>query len=227
MTISGRTSGPCSPPLLPATISLITYSASISTGAGGAARYRCWVGKRRRDGVFLDLCAGTLDLAAELANQPQFGGKVIGADFVVPMLQRGVHKAERVQPVGADALDLPFGPNEFDGCTVGFGVRNLADIETGLAEMARVLKPGAKLVVLEFADHPRWPLRPMFRFYFHHILPRIGRLVSKHDSAYRYLPASVEGFPEPERFADLMRNGRLRECAIRIADAWHCHLVLG
>ncbi len=162
--------------------------------------------KSKRDGVFLDLCAGTLDLAAALANQAQFSGRVIGADFVVPMLQRGVHKSERIQPVGADALDLPFASAEFDGCTVGFGVRNLADIEAGLKEMARILKPGAKLVVLEFADNPRWPLRFLFRFYFHHILPLVGRLVSNHKSAYRYLPASVEGFPSRERFGAMMAS---------------------
>ena len=145
------------------------------------------------DGVFLDLCAGTLDLAVELANQAQFTGKVVGADFVVPMLQRGVHKSKRVRPVGADALDLPFGSGQFEGCTVGFGVRNLADIGAGLQEMARIIKPGAKLVVLEFSDNPRWPLRVLFRLYFHHILPRIGRLISRHDSAYRYLPHRSRG----------------------------------
>src|SRR5438067_12691790 len=112
------------------------------------------------DGVYLDLCAGTLDLAAELARQNGFGGRVIGADFVVPMLARGRAKAARTVPVAADALQLPFSMARFDGAVVGFGVRNLADLDSGLREAYRVPKPGARFVILEFAT-PRFPpLRP-------------------------------------------------------------------
>jgi demethylmenaquinone methyltransferase/2-methoxy-6-polyprenyl-1,4-benzoquinol methylase len=157
-------------------------------------------------GVYVDLCAGTLDLAAELGNQSRFAGRVIGADFVVPMLERGVHKSPRVRPVGADALQLPFRDDRFDGCTVGFGVRNLTDLGAGLREMARILRSGGRLVILEFTDQSRWPLRGLFRFYFHQVLPRIGRLVSRHHTAYRYLPASVEGFPSPARFVSMMQE---------------------
>lgn len=155
----------------------------------------------RPTGVYLDLCAGTLDLAAQLARQPGFRGTVLGADFVVPMLARGKGKAPRAVPVGADALALPFPDAAFDGALVGFGVRNLADLDAGLREAARVLKPGARFVILEFAT-PRWaPLRAAYFFYFRHILPAVGRMVSKHRDAYTYLPESVLAFPEPEALA--------------------------
>jgi demethylmenaquinone methyltransferase/2-methoxy-6-polyprenyl-1,4-benzoquinol methylase len=152
------------------------------------------------DGTYLDLCAGTLDLAAELARQDGFRGRVVGADFVVPMLARGKNKAPRprIAPVAADALALPFPAARFDGALVGFGVRNLADLDSGLREAARVLKPGARFVILEFATPRFAPLRAVYLFYFRRILPAIGRLVSKHRDAYTYLPESVLGFPEPE-----------------------------
>jgi demethylmenaquinone methyltransferase / 2-methoxy-6-polyprenyl-1,4-benzoquinol methylase len=153
------------------------------------------------DGVYLDLCSGTMDLAAELARQRGFRGSVIGADFVVPMLVRGRGKAPRTVPVGADALALPFPDARFDGALVGFGVRNLADLDAGLKEAARVLKPGARLVILEFATPQFAPLRAAYLFYFRRILPTIGRLVSKHRDAYTYLPESVLAFPEPAALA--------------------------
>lgn len=156
------------------------------------------------DGTYLDACAGTLDLAAELAHRPGFGGTVIGADFVVPMLRRGKGKAP-VPAVGADTLTLPFADGTFDGATVGFGVRNLADLDAGFRELRRVLKPGARLVILEFATPRVWPVRQLYLFYFRRVLPTIGRTVSKHTDAYSYLPASVLRFPEPEELAERMK----------------------
>ncbi len=150
------------------------------------------------DGTYLDLCAGTLDLAAELSRSDGFRGRVVGADFVVPMLKRGRHKAPRTSPVAADALALPFPAARFDGALVGFGARNLANLDVGLHEAARVLKPGARFVILELATPRFTPLRAVYLFYFRRILPAIGRLVSKHRDAYTYLPESVLGFPEPE-----------------------------
>jgi len=157
------------------------------------------------DGVYLDLCAGTLDLAAELEGRAGFRGTVVGADFTVPMLTRGRHKAPRTAPVAADALALPFPAARFDGALVGFGVRNLADLDAGLREAARVLKPGARFVVLEFATPRFAPLRAAYLLYFRRILPAIGRLVSKHRDAYTYLPESVLAFPEPEALAQRLR----------------------
>ena len=113
------------------------------------------------------------------------------------MLERGRGKAARVSPVTADALDLPFADASFDGATVGFGVRNLMDLDAGLAEAARVLQPGARFVILEFTTPPRQPMRALYLLYFRHLLPEIGRLVSKHRSAYSYLPESVLAFPGP------------------------------
>ena len=150
------------------------------------------------DGTYLDLCAGTLDLAAELARRDGFRGRVIGADFAVPMLAQGRNKSPRAVPVAADALQLPFPSARFDGALVGFGLRNLADIDRGLHEAARVLKPGARFVVLDFTTPRFAPLRAVYLFYFRRILPAIGRLVSKHRDAYTYLPESVLAFPEPE-----------------------------
>jgi demethylmenaquinone methyltransferase/2-methoxy-6-polyprenyl-1,4-benzoquinol methylase len=178
----------------------------------GAVRTLAW--ERVPDGLYLDACAGTLDLAALLARQPGFAGRVIGADFVVPMLVRGRKKADRMRPVGADALALPFPAGRFDGATVGFGMRNLADLDAGLAELRRVLRPGARCVLLEFSE-PLAPIRPLFRFYFHRLLPRVGRLVSKHRDAYSYLPASVERFPSAEELVGRMERAGFSRVAYR------------
>jgi demethylmenaquinone methyltransferase/2-methoxy-6-polyprenyl-1,4-benzoquinol methylase len=162
--------------------------------------------ERRPDGLFLDNCAGTLDLSVELARRPGFAGEVIGSDFTFGMLAAGEEKRRSlpIEPVCADALALPYADASFDGATVGFGVRNLADLDAGLREMARVLKPGARLVVLEFTT-PHWqPFRGIYFFYFLRILPLIGRLISSHGSAYTYLPESVMRFPEPPELATKM-----------------------
>lgn len=156
------------------------------------------------DGQYLDLCSGTRDLAAELGNRRGFGGQVVAADFVPAMLRLGRDKSPRSAPVAADALKLPFADASFDGATVGFGVRNLMDLDAGLREAARVVKPGGRLVVLEFSTPSRQPLRGLYLGYFRQVLPRIGRLVSKHRSAYDWLPASVLAFPAPAALADRM-----------------------
>ena len=164
--------------------------------------------ERKPDGRYLDNCAGTLDLACELARRPGFAGSVVGSDFTLAMLSGGQHKIGRlaVEPVCADALALPYPDATFDGATVGFGVRNLADLDAGLAEMARVLKPGGRLVILEFTT-PSWqPFRGLYFLYFRRILPAVGSLVSKHDSAYSYLPESVLRFPEPPELAAMMER---------------------
>ena len=162
----------------------------------------------RPDGVLLDACAGTLDLAREIAGRDTFRGRVLASDFAMPMLERGVAKVERlpVSVVCADTLRLPAGDATLDGAIVGFGVRNLADLGSGVAEFARVLRPGAPLVILEFTT-PSWqPFRGLYLFYFRHVLPLIGRLVSRHRSAYDYLPATVLAFPSPPALAGMMRD---------------------
>ena len=150
----------------------------------------------------LDLCAGTGDQAVELAR---LGLRVAAADFCLPMLAlsrpkfRQV-KAVRPAPLQADALTLPFVDRQFDGATVSFGLRNVADLDRAFAELARVLRPGGTLGVLEFTV-PSWqPLRALYLFYFRFLLPSIGRLVSGDRAAYSYLPESVLRCPQREEF---------------------------
>lgn len=158
-------------------------------------------------GVYLDLCAGTLDVGATLTRQSAFDGFVVGADFALPMLRHGLGKASPLvlAPVGADALALPLASASVDGAIVAFGIRNVADLDAGLREVRRVLKPGGRFVILEFST-PRNPVvRAGYHAYFHRVLPLVGRLVSGHRSAYSYLPLSVGQFPTEERLAERMR----------------------
>jgi len=178
-------------------------------------------------GSYLDLCAGTLDLAAALGNAPGFHGLVVGADFVHPMLVRGRGKSPRVLALAADALVLPFPARSFDGATVGFGVRNLTDLDAGLREAARVLRPGARLVVLEFSASARQPFRGLFSFYFRRVVPAIGRIVSKHRTAYTYLPESVEQFPAPSELSARMERAGFGDVEFRLLTGGICALHRG
>lgn len=162
--------------------------------------------QRAPEGTYLDLCAGTLDFAVALAARPGFRGRIVAADFAQPMLEHGRHKTERAAPVTSDALALPFRTAAFDGAMMGWGARNLPDLDAGLAEAARVLAPGARLVILEMATPSRQPLRAMYLTYFERVLPVLGRLISKHRSAYTWLPASARAFPSPESFAQRLRQ---------------------
>ena len=143
---------------------------------------------RKSAGRYLDLCAGTLDVAAAIAVLPGFTGSVVGADFSEAMLVHGGQKAKgtAVAPVVADALALPMADASCAGAIVAFGIRNVSNLDTALREVARVLEPGAKFVILEFTT----PQNPAFRFgfntYFHHVLPRIGRIVSGHKSVFLF-----------------------------------------
>ena len=168
---------------------------------------------RAPEGTYLDLCAGTLDVGAELSRKPGFGGCIFAADFAEPMLRAGVGKAsaEILAPVVADALALPVRDDTFDGAIVAFGIRNVADLGAGLREVHRALRPGARFVILEFST-PRVPLvRAGYLFYFHNILPVIGRIISGHKTAYTYLPRSVANFPETEVLAAAMTAAGFRD----------------
>jgi demethylmenaquinone methyltransferase/2-methoxy-6-polyprenyl-1,4-benzoquinol methylase len=160
------------------------------------------------DGIFLDACAGTFDLALELAGRKGFKGRVIASDFAHPMLVQGEPKLDGapISPVCGDSLALPFPDASFEGATVGFGVRNLADLRAGLSDLRRALKPGRRLVVLEFTVPPNPVMRAGYLFYFHHILPLVGRIVSGHPWAYTYLPESVKEFPGPEALGALFEE---------------------
>jgi demethylmenaquinone methyltransferase/2-methoxy-6-polyprenyl-1,4-benzoquinol methylase len=164
--------------------------------------------RRTPEGTFLDLCAGTLDVAAALSRERGFGGFVIGADFAVPMLEAGVGKAARsvVAPVGADAQQLPLADESMKGAVVAFGIRNVASLETALVEVHRVLAPGARFVILEFTTPRSAAVRVIYHLYFHRLLPWIGGMISGHRTAYEYLPESVAQFPSETELARRMRD---------------------
>lgn len=174
--------------------------------------------ERAPTGTFLDACAGTFDLSLELATRPSFDGRVVAADFAQPMLVTGADKlaGAPVHPVCGDSLRLPFPDGTFDGATVGFGVRNLSDLGRGLAELHRVLRPGARLVVLEFTTPPNRLVRAGYHFYFHRVLPVVGRIVSGHPWAYTYLPASVRAFPGPQDLRSLFLRVGFAEAGYRL-----------
>lgn len=167
----------------------------------------------RSGGRILDSCAGTYDLSLELTGRSEFEGKVVATDFAGPMLVAGLEKieGEPVLPVCGDGLSFPFSGATFQGAMVAFGVRNLADVGQGFREFHRVLDEGAPLVVLEFTTPPNPIMRRLYLFYFHRILPLIGRIVSGHRWAYTYLPESVRDFPGPEALADKMREAGFAE----------------
>lgn len=163
----------------------------------------------------LDACAGTYDLSLELTRRSGFRGEVVASDFARPMLVEGKGKLQEapIRPLCADTLRLPFGEGVFDAAMVAFGVRNLSDVDAGFREFARVLRPGGRLVVLEFTTPPNALVRNGYLFYFHRVLPVIGRLVSGHPWAYTYLPESVREFPGPVALA-----GKLTEAGFSRAE---------
>jgi len=175
----------------------------------------------------LDLCTGTGDLA--LAYDRAAGGRapIIGADFCHEMLVRALqktgrrHASDRVRYLEADVQQLPFPDNFFQITTVAFGLRNIADTDRGIAEMVRVTRPAGKVAILEFSQ-PRGRLfGRLYRFYFRHVLPRLGQAISRsRDNAYHYLPASVLEFPDGEVLAERLRRHGLKDVR------WHS-LTLG
>jgi len=183
--------------------------------------------ERKPEGIYLDLCAGTLDFGAALARRPGFQGRIIGADFVRPMLEQGRDKAASLDPVAADALELPFPDQAFDGAMIGWGVRNLVDLDAGLTEAARVLKPGARLVILEMAVPRQRLLRGGFQFYFRRIMPWIGRWISKHTTAYSWLPESARVFPAPAELARRMTARGFAEVEYKLFMGGVCALHVG
>lgn len=188
---------------------LLNHLLSLNIDRGWRRRAIAALGwARRADGTFLDVCAGTLDIAGELARQSGFGGTVVGADFAEPMLRIGLAKTQgaRVRAVVADALELPLAEGAVAGAIVAFGVRNFDALDRGLRELHRVLAPGARLVILECSTPRLAIVRALYGLYFQRVLPLIGRAVSGHRTAYRYLPESVANFPRPEALAERLRR---------------------
>jgi demethylmenaquinone methyltransferase/2-methoxy-6-polyprenyl-1,4-benzoquinol methylase len=158
----------------------------------------------------LDVACGTGDLAIELARRVGTGGEVIGSDFSEEMLGRARAKAPGLTWEWGNALELPYASGRFDAATVGFGARNFSDLERGLAEMARVVKPGGRVVVLEITTPRKPPLATFYRVWFDHVVPLIGRLTGEQE-AYTYLPSSVRRFPGPEGLAAAMHGAGMSD----------------
>jgi len=154
-------------------------------------------------GRALDVACGTGDLAVELARRVGPSGTVVGSDFSEAMLERARAKSAAVRWEWANALELPYPDDGFDAATVGFGARNFSDLDRGLAEMARVVRPGGRVVVLEITTPQRRPLSTFFSIWFDRVVPALGRLAGDPD-AYAYLPSSVKRFPGPEALAGRM-----------------------
>jgi demethylmenaquinone methyltransferase/2-methoxy-6-polyprenyl-1,4-benzoquinol methylase len=158
----------------------------------------------------LDVACGTGDLAIELSRRVGADGEVIGSDFAQEMLERARAKAPALEWEWGNALDLPYASNRFDAATVGFGARNFSDLDRGLAEMARVVKPAGRVVVLEITTPRKAPLSTFYSLWFDRIVPLIGRITGE-DEAYTYLPSSVKRFPAPEGLAAAMERAGLRD----------------
>lgn len=169
------------------------------------------------DGAVLDLCAGTLPLSLELTRQaPQ--REVLSIDFCEDMLRAGVknlpvndNRQYRIGPVCGDGEELPAKDNSFWGCTVAFGVRNLSQTQKGLEEMCRVIKPGGKLLILEFSRPTNPIVKPLYFFYLNKILPMIAGIVSGDKEAYDYLASSIAQFYDPEELLSMMKKAGFRK----------------
>jgi demethylmenaquinone methyltransferase/2-methoxy-6-polyprenyl-1,4-benzoquinol methylase len=173
-------------------------------------------GRLEKPLLVLDVCSGTGDMALELRRR--WGARVVGSDFALRMLEVGRLKAARkglaraVSFLQADTLRLPFRDGAFDAATVAFGIRNVVDTDGGVAEMARVVRPGGKVLILEFTTPRNALLRRGYLAYFGHVLPRVGRMIARSEiDAYRYLPDSVAKWPLPDELKARMERSGLRD----------------
>ena len=160
----------------------------------------------------LDLCAGTADLAIAAIQAQTPAARVVGVDFAQAMLRVGQEKirvgqlVDRIALVRGDATRIPLAPGAVDAITIGFGIRNVENTAALCDEMHRVLAPGGRIAILEFAIPATPGVRTLYLWYFNHVLPLIGRLVSRHTAAYNYLPASVRAFASPHELVTILRQ---------------------
>lgn len=170
--------------------------------------------------AFLDMAAGTADIALEFANRNPSPAQIIGMDFSQSMLKLGANKInkknlnKKIQLIPGSAENIPLKDKIFDGAITAFGVRNFADAKKGLLEMRRVLKPNGKIVVLDFSFPKYRFLKWLYHFYFERILPLTGRVISGHKTAYSYLPASVANFPQGEEFKKLLEEAGFKNVSL-------------
>ena len=198
--------------------------------SGGLDRYWRWRAIRSLgltgQEALLDVCTGTADVALGALQRRDGAARAVGVDFAGAMLSHGVRKARtagleaRLQLVRGDAMQLPAVTASVDAVTVAFGIRNVEQPAVACREMLRVLRPGGRLAILEFGLPRPALLRAAYLAYFQHVLPRIGRLVSRHTGAYSYLPQSVGAFPWGEAFAERLRSAGFE-------DVRHHSLTLG
>ena len=167
--------------------------------------------------IVLDLCTGTADLAIAAVDRPPAARRVVGVDFAGEMLRIGREKiagdrlADRIALARGDATRLPVASASVDALTIGFGIRNVNDVAAACAEIVRVLRPGGRLAILEFAIPTLPVVRLTYLWYFRRVLPLIGRWLSRHDAAYSYLPASVGAFAAPQEFVTILRQAGLSD----------------
>ena len=160
----------------------------------------------------LDLCTGTADLAISAIRAQPPAARVVGVDFAHAMLRVGQEKikqgrlSDRITLVRGDATRVPLGDGAVDAVTIGFGIRNVENTAAACGEMHRVLAAGGRIAILEFAIPATPGVRTLYLWYFNHVLPRLGRLISRHASAYGYLPASVGAFASPDEFVTILRQ---------------------
>jgi demethylmenaquinone methyltransferase / 2-methoxy-6-polyprenyl-1,4-benzoquinol methylase len=181
--------------------------------------------------VILDIATGTGDFAiAALKLKPT---KVVGLDLSAGMLEVGRQKMKKkkldhiIEMIQGDSENLPFETNYFDAFTVGFGVRNFENLEKGLGEMLRVLKPEGTGVILEFSKPKKFPVKQYYKFHSKYIIPKVGSAISKDKSAYAYLPESVAAFPEGQEFMDIMQKVGYREITSKLVGGGIATIYVG
>jgi demethylmenaquinone methyltransferase/2-methoxy-6-polyprenyl-1,4-benzoquinol methylase len=171
------------------------------------------------DGIVLDLCTGTADLALAAVRRAGGARFVVGVDFSSAMLRFGREKLARLREgrislARGDAMQIPLPDASVDAVTIGFGIRNVQRPDIAAAEIVRVLRPGGRLAILEFGTPSLPGLRAAYLFYFRRVLPLIGRVISRHNEAYSYLPASVAAFHSPDEFLSLLRSAGFSEVRV-------------
>lgn len=196
----------------------LNHFLSLGIDKGWRKKAIAEIGKIKPKAI-LDVATGTGDLAIAASKlQPE---KIVGVDIADQMLAIGRKKiqdldlANTITLQNGDSESMPFGINSFDAVTCAYGVRNFQNLEAGLKEMSRVMRPGGKLAILEFSHPKSFPIKQLYQFYFKYILPTLGKIISKHSTAYTYLPESVMAFPEGKIFCQALERCGFKDAKAR------------